>query len=73
LLLAKPSTVEKQKLLAFLDRLSRDPSLKGDYEERDSVGRPVQIKVIGKYALTYWADHPVEEVKVTQIEIADGK
>jgi hypothetical protein len=31
----------------------------------------VQIKIIGDYALTYWADHPVKEVKVTKIELAD--
>jgi hypothetical protein len=35
------------------------------------VGNPVQIKIIGDYALTFWADHAVKEVKVTRIERAD--
>ena len=45
--------------------------MKGDYEETDEVGRPVQIKVVGFYALTYWADHAVSEIKVIKVEKAD--
>jgi hypothetical protein len=31
------------------------------------------VKVLGAYAITYWADHPVNEVKVIRIELADGR
>jgi len=72
-LLTKPSAQEKQRLLSFLEGLTRDPFQNGDYQETDSTGRPVQIKIIGKFALTFWADHPVNEVKVIQVEIADGR
>ena len=58
-------------IIKFLEGLGSNPYGKGDYEEHDSVGRPIQIKVIGKYALTFWADHAVKEVKVTKIEMAD--
>jgi hypothetical protein len=59
--------------LKFLEALADDPSKRGDYQERDDVGRAVQIKVVGKFALTYWADHAVKEIKVTKIEKADRK
>ena len=69
--LQKPSRRQRDLMLGFLERLGGDPFAKGDYEEKDEVGRPVQIRVIGNYALTYWADHAVKEVKVTRIELAD--
>jgi hypothetical protein len=58
-------------ILSFLESLSSDPFRRGDYEEHDDVGRPVQIKIIGNFALTYWTDHAVKEVKVTRVERAD--
>ena len=69
--LQKPSRRDRDLILRFLESLGSNPYGKGDYEERDAVERPVQIKVIGKYALTYWADHAVKEIKVTKIELAD--
>jgi mRNA-degrading endonuclease RelE of RelBE toxin-antitoxin system len=69
--LQKPSRRERDLILSFLESLGSNPFGKGDYEEKDDIDRPVQIKVIGKYALTYWADHAIKEVKVTKIELAD--
>ena len=69
--LPKPPPRERSLILAFLEQLQSQPNQQGDYQETDSVGRPIQIKIIGKYALTYWADHAVKEVKVTRIELAD--
>lgn len=69
--LQKPSRRDRDLILRFLESLGSSPFAKGDYEEKDDVGRPVQIKVIGKYARTYWPDHAVKEVKVTKIELAD--
>jgi hypothetical protein len=71
--LSRPSAPDRQKILSFLDSLCGNPFQKGDYEERDEVDRPVQIKIVGKYALTFWADHPVSEVKVIRIEKADRR
>ena len=71
--LDRPSKRDRELILKFLEALADDPSRRGDYQERDDVGRPVQIKVVGKFALTYWADHAVKEVKVTKIEKADRK
>ena len=71
--LPRPSARERHNILSFLESLSDNPSQIGDYEEQDEIGRPVQIKVIGQYALTFWADHAAGEVKVTKIEKADRK
>ncbi len=69
--LDRPSRRERDGILAFLESLAENPNRPGDYEERDEAGRPVQIKIVGDHALTYWADHAVKEVKVTKIEKAD--
>lgn len=64
---------EKDKILKYFRGLVGEPSQLGDYQENDAVGRPVQIKILGDYAITFWADHAVSEVKVTKIEKADQK
>jgi hypothetical protein len=67
----RPARAERERILAFLESLVNHPESPGDYTDRDDAGRSVQIKIIGDYALTYWADHAVNEVKVTKIEKAD--
>lgn len=69
--LERPSRRERDSILSFLETLSSDPYQPGDYSEKDEIGRAVQIKVIGKYALSYWPDHAVCEVKVIRVEKAD--
>lgn len=69
--LQRPAPREREQILAFLESLADNPFKPGDYEERDDVDRPLRIKIVGNYALTYWADHAVKEVKVTKIEKAD--
>ena len=67
----RPSRVERNRILSFLEAMANNPDRPGDYTERDDAGRSVQIKIVGDFALTYWADHAVKEVKVTKIEKAD--
>ena len=69
--LERPPRRQREQILSFLERLAEDPFRPGDYQERDDAGRPVQIKIIGDYAITYWANHGDKEVKVTRIEKAD--
>jgi mRNA-degrading endonuclease RelE of RelBE toxin-antitoxin system len=67
----RPNRNERDRILSFLEILTKNPECTGDYTERDDTGRLVQIKIVGGYAVTYWADHAVKEVKVTKIEKAD--
>jgi len=57
--------------MKFIRSLADHPNTAGDFTEKDNAGRPVQVKIIGRYAITYWADHAVSEIKVTHIKLAD--
>ena len=62
---------QRNSVVAFIDSLSGDPNKTGDYSEHDEAGRQLEIKVIGSFAITYWADHAVAEVKVVDVRRAD--
>ena len=72
LLTAPRSGGQRQRIMDFVQSLATDPNCVGDFSERDDVGRTVQVKIIGRYAVTFWADHAVSEVKVTHIQAADN-
>jgi mRNA-degrading endonuclease RelE of RelBE toxin-antitoxin system len=61
-----------RRLSAYIESLAEDFFQRGDYTERDDTQREIQIKIVGQYALTYWADHAVAEVKITHIGRADS-
>ncbi|NJM55606.1 MAG: hypothetical protein HC841_06560 [Verrucomicrobiae bacterium] len=60
-----------QAILKFIRALADAPNTIGDFSEVDGAGRVVQVKVIGRHAITYWPDHAVCEVKITHIRPAD--
>ena len=59
---------EKAPLEAYFNHLENYPQLKGETTERDSIGRVVQVKFVGKFKVAYWADHAVKEIKVLKLE-----
>ena len=61
---------EQLLVTRLFDELANDPFRAGDYVERDELGRPIQVVIIGKYAVFYWADDPVREVKVVDLKPA---
>lgn len=66
-LLGRPSR-ERRLLLHFLDELGNDPYRSGDFEVSDQTGRGQQVKRIGGLYITFWPDHAIKEVRVTDIE-----
>jgi mRNA-degrading endonuclease RelE of RelBE toxin-antitoxin system len=62
---------QQQKILRFIRTLSEDPFAEGDYTDKDKTLRTRQIKIIGDYAITYWADHPSKAVIIVDIALAD--
>ena len=62
---------DREHLLGLLRRLARDPFQPGDFSERDLSGRQLEGVIIRRYAVLFWADHAVKEVKVTDIRLAD--
>lgn len=61
---------ERNQILGLLKKLRSNPFLEGDYVERDNIGRPVQVVVVGNHALWFWTDHAVKEVKVIDLKLA---
>ena len=58
-------------VMDFIRALAENPDARGDFSEQDETGRIVQVKVVGRHAITFWADHAVCEVKVTHLKPAD--
>jgi len=71
LLVAPRSGWQRQLVMNFISSLANNPNCLGDFSEKDHVGRTVQVKVIGRFAITFWADHAVSEVKVTHVKPAN--
>lgn len=44
-----------------------------DYQEPDSIGRPVSINICGAYAIKFWADHADRHIKILDIHLADRR
>ncbi len=64
------NTREKRLITRLLEELPNNPSKTGDYVERDSIGRPIQVVIVERYALFFAADHPVKEIKVVDLRLA---
>lgn len=61
----------RNKVVQFIESLAGNPFDAGDYSERDPADRFIQVKVVGPWAIFFWADHAVSEVKVVQIVLSD--
>ncbi len=62
---------ERTRLLRFLHELAAQPYREGDFVERDVGGRDIQVLIFQRYAISFWSDHAVKEVKVIDIRYAD--
>ena len=63
--------LQLRQISTFIDGLGRSPKTTGDYTERDDTDRTIEIKVVGQFAITFWADHAAKEIKVVDIRRAD--
>ena len=61
---------QRQELTKFVESLEESPFQRGDYTERDDVGRPIEVRIMGRHAVCYWADHALKEVKVIDLKPA---
>jgi hypothetical protein len=58
-------------VLGMLARLSENADLGGDFEINDpETSRPFQVSCVAGFAITWWIDHPVLEVKIIDIREA---
>lgn len=63
---------QRETVMNFIRSLAGSPNTVGDFSEKDTTNRVVQVKVVGRHAITFWADHAVCEVKITHIQPADA-
>jgi hypothetical protein len=68
---APRSGSSRRRVMDFVRSLASDPFQKGDYEDSDPAGHRVGVKLVGRYAVTFFVDHAVGEVKVVNIAPAD--
>ena len=68
---APRSGPSRKAVMDFIHSLASDPYSTGDFDEKDEVGQTLYDKLAGRFAITFWADHAVSEVKVTHIKLAD--
>ena len=61
---------EKRLITRLFEELAQNPFRKGDYVERDDVGRPIQVLIFGQSAVCFWVDHAVKEVKILDLRPA---
>jgi hypothetical protein len=63
---------ERERIVRWMERLISNPYQDGDFLEVDpKTGRKLRATLIGRYALYWWFDGPVNEVKVVDIGPAD--
>jgi mRNA-degrading endonuclease RelE of RelBE toxin-antitoxin system len=63
---------QRRLIMRFIRSLADNPDTSGDFTNQDTSLRMRQIKVIGRYAITYWVDDPVKVVMVVGVQPADG-
>ena len=68
--LRKCNATEKSRIARLFDHLAENPFLTGDFVEPDDIGRPIQILIVGRFAICFWADHAVKEVNILDLKPA---
>jgi hypothetical protein len=61
---------ERESMTRFFDQIADDPYRAGDLVEQDDSGRDIQVTLMGRFALYFWSDHAVKEVKVVGLKVA---
>ena len=63
--LSKP---KQKQVLRLLLQLSEHPGQLGDHATREEDGREIQHLMLGDWHFSFWADHAVRELRVTEID-----
>ena len=66
-------SLPKRRQRALMDRayeLARHPFLESDYRLIDVDGRPVEHLLVDCFVFSYWVDHSLKLVMITEIEDA---
>ncbi len=58
----------QRALVELLFQLANDPFQIGDYAENEGTGREVRFILVGDFVIAFWADHPVKELRIVDVE-----
>ena len=61
------SKAKQRTVIALLFRLADHPTQLGDYATREQYGREIQHLMVGDWHFSFWPDHPVRELRITDI------
>lgn len=61
---------ERDQITRFAHSLARDPFQPGDFQERDERNRANEVKIVGRMAVVYYADHADREVRILEVRHA---
>ncbi len=62
---------QRKQIMNFIRSLAENPHTPGDYTDQDESLRTRQIKIVARYAITYWVDDPVGSVMIVGVRLAD--
>lgn len=60
---------KQRKALRLAEQLSQTPHLSGYFQSEDAKGRRIENSLLDEFHFTYWIDHAVKEVRVTEITL----
>lgn len=58
----------REELLKIFACLASDPSMHGDWVQKDNAGRDCQVKRFGAWAITYWPEHIGSLIHIIDVE-----
>ena len=59
---------ERTAILAGLRWLLQNPNATGDWQTRGADGRDLEVKIFGRWQITYWLDSPGWELRVMGVK-----
>ena len=57
----------RRMIISQIEKLADNPFAKGDFELTDAAGRINEVLVFSGYAITFWADHAVKELRIVDV------
>ena len=59
---------EREELLRIFKSIAASPYQRGEWIQRTSSGRELQVKRFRHWVIRYWLDDPVREVRIVDVE-----
>ena len=60
-------SANERKIIALIFQISDHSGQLGDYSTQDDIGRDIQHLLLGDWQFSFWADHAVRKLGVTEI------